>query len=351
MESSGRSFTPDRPFVRELPREALDAWLEGRGLRPFQLRQVHEQIFRRGIRDPMAATNLSKELRQELETAFRFRCAEIVERSESRDGTVKYLLELLDGEKIEMVRIPEGSRVTLCISTQVGCPVACVFCASGLAGVRRNLRTAEIIEQFLIGREESGPDQITNLVVMGMGEPMLNLENLMRALEQITADWGLGFSQRRVTISCSGYPDRIRELAHSGQRYELAVSLHAADRALRRELVPMVQSGPGELVAAAREHFAATGREPTFELVLLKGKNDDARAADALIRLLRGTQCMVNLIPWNPVPGIELETPRDADVDSFQERLTRAGFRVTVRRHRGRDRDAACGQLRLRQES
>lgn len=249
-----------------------------------------------------------------------------------------------------MVLIPEGERTTLCLSTQVGCPVACVFCASGLDGVRRNLTAAEIVEQFLLAREELGERPLTNLVAMGLGEPMLNLEALERAMAMVSEPEGLGFSPRRITISTSGHPDRVRRFAGRARPYNLAISLHAADADLRRRLVPTATASPRELVEAALHWFAATGREPTFEVVLLADENDAPAHARALVALLDGIQATVNLIPWNPVEGtpLPLATPAPDRVEAFRAILAAAGLKVTVRRRRGTDRDAACGQLRLR---
>jgi 23S rRNA (adenine2503-C2)-methyltransferase len=252
-----------------------------------------------------------------------------------------------------MVLIPDGERTTLCLSTQVGCPVACIFCASGLAGVRRNLTRGEIVEQVLHARAElaalADHRELTNIVVMGMGEPMLNLDHLIPALARLHDPRGINFGARRVTVSTSGYPDQIRRFAAATtESYNLAVSLHAADDELRRKLVPTAKHKAADLVAAGREFFAHKGREVTFEVVLLAGVNDRPGDAAALGRLLAGFPSTVNLIPWNPVAAITgLARPSDAAVDAFAEALRRAGLNVTVRRQRGADRDAACGQLRM----
>ena len=217
-------------------------------------------------------------------------------------------------------------------------------------GVRRNLRADEMVEQFALAREELGDARrLTNLVVMGLGEPMLNLEALLEALARISDPDGFAFSPRRITISTSGYPERIRELAARGRGYELAISLHAADPELRRVLVPTAKHEPAELVDAALAYARVTGREPTFEYVLLEGSNDERVHADALLQLLGRIRCKVNLIPWNPVPELAgaLKSPGPRRVATFERMLQDGGLKVTTRRHRGRDRDAACGQLRL----
>ncbi len=340
---------PERIPARDLDAGALDALVLEEGGRPFHARELHLWLHARGLLDWNRATNLPKALRDRLSETLELRTLRLLEEEEARDGTLKFLLGLGDGEAIEAVLIPRGTRSTLCMSTQVGCPVGCIFCASGLEGVRRNLSRAEILEQFWIARERLGrpPD---NIVVMGIGEPMANLRNLTEALDLLVSPKGAAYSARRITISTSGHPERIRRLASLGKPYELAVSLHAADPDLRRELVPTAKHDPEELVRAAAFHGRATGREPTFEIVLLADRNDRREDAEALCSLLRGLPCTVNLIPWNPVevPGGDLRSPGDRRVERFRGWLERGGLKTTLRRHRGRDRDAACGQLRLR---
>ncbi len=339
-------------LARDRSRAELEALACAHGAKPFQARALVEAVFEKGLLDLDSATFLPKAVRSALAGEVVLSASEVVDTSQSSDGTTKFLHELRDRETIESVLIPEGERTTLCVSSQVGCPVACVFCASGLFGVRRNLTAAEIVDQFLVARarleREGGQRRITNVVVMGLGEPMLNVDNLERALLQISQD--LGFSPRRITISTSGYPDRVRSLAERALPWNLAISLHAADPQLRRELVPTATKDPVELVRAARVWFRMTGREPTFEVVLLRGKNDRSHDADALIALLKGEACTVNLLPWNRVAGVEpwIASPDEAQVLDFQARLEAGGIKTTWRRRRGADRDAACGQLRLR---
>jgi 23S rRNA (adenine2503-C2)-methyltransferase len=347
------SAPESRPSVHALTREALDTLGADLGLKPFQQRQLAAWVFEKALLDVQGASNLSKALRAQLSERVRFSTSELVTREDSSDGSTKLLLRLDDGEHIEMVLIPEGERTTLCMSSQVGCPVACIFCASGLGGVRRNLRSDEMVEQFARARAELGDErQLTNLVVMGLGEPMLNLDALIEALGRISDPEGMAFSPRRITVSTSGYPERIRDFAARGRGYEIAVSLHAAEPELRKELVPTAQHAPGALVGAAQDYHEKTGREPTFEVVLLEGRNDAERDAYAMVKLLRRVRCKVNIIPWNPVPELagELHSPSEPRVARYQRILEEGGIKVTVRRHRGRDRDAACGQLRLRNQ-
>ena len=249
--------------------------------------------------------------------------------------------------------IPDGDRTTLCVSTQVGCPVGCVFCASGMFGVRRNLTSGEIVEQVLHARRRLAPERrLTNLVVMGMGEPMLNLDALLPALQRIHDPAGLDMGARRITVSTSGYPRQMERFAAADPSYNLAVSLHAADDTLRKHLVPSATHPVDEIVTAAHRYFGQKGREVTYEVVLLEGTNDRPQDAAALVDVLAKLPCTVNLIPWNPVAEIVahagLRRPPSHRVDAFAEGLRRGGLKVTVRRQRGADRSAACGQLRLR---
>lgn len=318
-----------------------------RGGKPFQARQLAHWVYKHGAADFEECRNLPNGLLDALAETHAIRATRVVETANSDDTTRKLLIELADGETIETVIIPEGERTTLCISTQVGCPVGCAFCASGLFGVRRNLTAGEIVEQVLHARDRLDAP-LTNLVVMGIGEPLLNLGALLPALNRIHDADGINMGARRITVSTSGYPRQMRELAQAEHAYNLAVSLHAADEELRARLVPNATSAVDEIVAAARDYFDAKGREVTFEIVLLDGVNDRRYDADILAERIRGFPSTVNLIPWNPVPDIdEFERPDSTRVDDFASRLRERGANVTVRRQRGADRSAACGQLRI----
>ncbi|MBI5853433.1 MAG: 23S rRNA (adenine(2503)-C(2))-methyltransferase RlmN [Planctomycetes bacterium] len=348
----------DLPALSGMSGDAIAGLVAEAGGKPFQARQLEHWVFAHGAADWDACRNLPRALREALAARTTLRSSTVAAVDVARDGTTKLLVRLADGESIETVVIPDGDRLTLCVSTQVGCPVACVFCASGLDGVRRNLRAAEIVEQILHARTILGskgdatPARLTNLVVMGLGEPMLNLDALLPALERIGDPDGIGLGARRITVSTSGLPERMRRFAQTPHAYSLAVSLHAGVDALRRRLVPTARATVAEIVAAARAYFARKGREVTFEIVLLAGVNDRAQDASSLISALRGFPSTVNLIPWNPVDRIEgLRRPSEARVDEFAERLRRGGLNVTVRRQRGAEKSAACGQLRLRHAS
>jgi 23S rRNA (adenine2503-C2)-methyltransferase len=343
-----------RPALTELTDAELADVVTRFGGKPFQARQVAHWLYRHGVATFDEMRNVPAALRAKLAAEHGVRAATVARAERSDDGTEKLLLTLGDGETVECVVIPEGERTTLCVSTQVGCPVACVFCASGMFGVRRNLSAGEIVEQVLLARSRLPADRrLTNLVVMGMGEPMLNLTGLLPALRRIHDPDGIDMGARRITVSTSGYPRQMQQFAEADASYSLAVSLHAADDALRKRLVPTATHPVREIVAAAHRYFGKKGREVTYEVVLLAGENDRPHDARALIDTLRGRSCTVNLIPWNPVAEIattqRLARPADARVDSFAAVLRQGGLNVTVRRQRGADKSAACGQLRLRE--
>jgi 23S rRNA (adenine2503-C2)-methyltransferase len=322
------------------------------GGKPFQARQVSHWIWKHGVTDFDQMSNVPARLRTALAENYRVHSSEVHKTDLAADGTEKLLLKLHDNDTVECVIIPDGERTTLCISTQVGCPVGCVFCASGMFGVRRNLSSGEIVEQVLIARTRmQGDRRLTNLVVMGMGEPMLNLDGLLPALQRIHDPDGINFGARRITVSTSGYPKQMAKFAEADPSYNLAISLHAADDKLRKELVPTAANSVAEIVTAAHDYFGQKNREVTFEVVLLAGKNDRRIDANKMIQVLRDVPCTVNLIPWNPVSEIVekhgLGRPTEARVDAFADSLRDAGINVTVRRQRGADRSAACGQLRL----
>lgn len=317
--------------------------------RPFQARQLAHWVFKHGAPSWDACRNLPAALVRGLAGRLAVTSTRLSQCQAAADQTLKLLLELHDGEMVEVVLIPEGERNTLCISTQVGCPVGCIFCASGLLGVRRNLSTGEIVEQVLHARRQLPEGRrLTNLVVMGIGEPMLNLDQLLPALERIHDPKGINLGARRITVSTSGYPDRIARLAEAPQAYGLAISLHAADDRLRRRLIPTARCTVDELLAAAGHYFRNTGRRVTFEVVLLAEVNDRPMDADALAQKLRDLPHQVNLLPWNPVEEIpDLRRPSPRRVTAFLRRLRAAGLNATLRKQRGADRSAACGQLRI----
>ena len=281
---------------------------------------------------------------------------------------MKFLWRLADGELIESVLIPasigrdgsQSGRRTLCVSSQVGCAYGCTFCASGLMGYRRNLDASEIVDQVLAverwhlarGAESPKPEpMVNNIVMMGMGEPLANYDNLIRALEIFNSSWGLNIGARKITVSTSGLAPQIRRLAEMPQQYHLAISLHGATDEVRDKIMPINRKYPlEELTSACEAYQQAKGRMIWVEYILIDGVNTGLDQVEALSGLAKRLQCKVNLIPYNPVDGIELKRPSDETVGRFRDALHRKGVRVTVRIEKGTDIDAACGQLRLKSE-
>ncbi len=332
----------------ELSRDELTAWLRARGQPPMRARQVRRWVVAGRAESFEQMTDLPRDLRLALAAEFVPLGTRVERRLDARDGTNKLLLRLGDGHFVECVLMHEAGRHTACVSTQVGCGMACVFCASGLGGVVRNLTAAEILEQLVRLRNLLPVDQrLTHVVVMGMGEPMANLDSLLAALDVATAKDGLGLSARHVTISTVGLPARVRRLADLGKAYHLAVSLHAPDDELRTRIVPTNDKTGLDAIVAAADYFRErTGRQVTYEYVLLGGVNDRPGHAAALGRLLKGRKAHVNLIPFNDVPGLPYHRPRQEALTAFAEALRRAQVSVKVRKRKGADIDAACGQLR-----
>lgn len=340
-----------RPLLDATP-DALAAWMADEGYPAYRARQVLGWVFDRRAESFEGMSDLPRGLRAVLEAHWRVFGTTVAHHDAAPDGTEKLLLTCDDGPSIECVVMAEADRRTACISTQVGCGMGCVFCASGLKGVVRNLTRAEIVEQVLRLRNLLPVGEtLTNIVVMGMGESLANLDNLIAALDWICSPQGLGLSQRRVTISTVGLPEKMRKLAALDRQYHLAVSLHAPTPELRDELVPINSKvGLTAVVEAADAYFRTTGRQITYEYVLLGGINDRPEDARALGRLLAGRKSHVNLIPYNPVEGLPFRRPTDADIRRFTSIVRSAGVSLTVRKTKGRPIDAACGQLRRRLE-
>ncbi|CAK0751082.1 23S rRNA m(2)A2503 methyltransferase/tRNA m(2)A37 methyltransferase [Gammaproteobacteria bacterium] len=344
----------------ELDRSGMEAFFVELGEKPFRASQILPWIHRLGITDFDLMTNLGKALRARLREVARVAPLEVSLHQESTDGTHKWLMRLDDGQAIETVYIPDGERGTLCVSSQVGCPLKCDFCSTGHQGFNRNLTVAEIIGQVWIAYRWLGHDPrcgiraVTNVVVMGMGEPLLNFDNVVAAMNLMLDDLAYGLSWRHVTLSTAGVIpalDRLRELSP----VNLALSLHATDDALRDRLVPINRKYPlDDLFAACRRYVAndarrhATGsahRHITFEYVMLEGVNDSPDQARALARRLRGLPSKINLIPFNPFPGTPYRRSPQENIDRFRDILLAAGLITITRKTRGEDIDAACGQL------
>jgi len=340
-----------RPLL-DATTDDLKAWLAERGHRAFHAPQVYRWVFEKRAEGFDTMSDLPKTLRQQLDDEWTVFSTAVAHHHVAPDGTDKLLLACPDGRKIECVLMAEDDRRTVCISTQVGCGMGCVFCASGLKGVERNLTRGEIVEQVIRLRNLLPADErLTNLVVMGMGESLANLDNLVAALDRICSPEGLGLGQRRVTVSTVGLPEKMRKLAALDRQYHLAVSLHAPTEALRNELVPVNEKvGLSAVMDAADEYFRRSGRQVTFEYVLLRGINDRPVDASALAALLESRKAHVNLIPYNPVAGLPFERPAPEAVDRFVRTLKARRISVSVRKTKGREIDAACGQLRRRFE-
>jgi 23S rRNA (adenine2503-C2)-methyltransferase len=323
-------------------------WMVERGHPAYRARQVLDWVIRRraGSFEPMS--DLPRALRQELDAEWTVFGTRVVYHDVAPDGTDKLVVQCRDGRRIECVLMAEGPRRTVCISTQVGCGMGCVFCASGLNGVARNLTAGEILEQLVRLRNLLPPgDRLTHIVVMGMGEPLANLDNLLDALAKAGAKEGLGIGARHITISTVGLPARMRRLADLGKQYHLAVSLHAPNDELRNRIVPTNEkTGLAAILEAADYFYRTTKRQVTYEYVLLRDLNDRPEHAAQLARLLRGRQAHVNLIPFNDVAGLPYRRLTQQALDDFLATLRGAGISVKARKRKGADIDAACGQLR-----
>lgn len=360
--------------------ETLGAWCATRGMAPFKATQILDWVYAKGVVDPEAMSNLSKREREMLREGVVFLSGDVLAHQRASDGTQKLLVQWTDGDarpvsgapeagtlalpvlgahvepdmkrQTECVMIPADDRRTACISSQVGCPVGCRFCASGLSGLDGNLSAGRIVEQvwrlsrILRGADEVG--RVTNVVFMGMGEPLSNLGAVVPAVRTLAAPWGMGISARRITISTVGLPAAIEKLAEQlDLPVTLALSLHAPDDTIRRQLIPWAEyTTIEELLSACQKWFQKTGREITLEYTLLRGVNDRPQHAKQLAELAKTLRANVNLIRYNEVDGLEFKRPRTEDVLAFQEILQQGRVNAHIRASRGRDIAAACGQLR-----
>ncbi len=328
-----------------LPREDMEAFFGELGAKAFHGRNVLKWIHKHGVTDFDAMTDVPKALRDLLKEQAEVVVPRIALAQPARDGTVKWVLELADGQHIETVYIPDGERSTICVSSQVGCALDCAFCSTAQQGFNRNLSVAEIIGQVWLAARELGHPP-TNVVMMGMGEPLANFDNVVPAMDLMQEDLAYMISKSRVTISTSGIVPALKRLREVSD-VSLAVSLHAPDNTLRDELVPINRKYPlEELIPACREFIQHDRRRKiTWEYVMLDGINDSIAHAKALIRLLQGVPSKVNLIPFNPFPGSDYQTSPPERVEAFRQRLKRSGIIAVTRKTRGDDIDAACGQL------
>jgi 23S rRNA (adenine2503-C2)-methyltransferase len=338
----------EKPHLLQPDPAKLNRWLQERSQPPFRARQVKKWLFEKRVNGFQEMTDLPLKLRDELAAHFELWTTQVVRHQQASDGTEKLLLQLADGGRIECVLLRDGIRRSICISSQVGCAMGCVFCASGLDGVERNLTSGEILEQMLRLQHLLEPEErLSHIVMMGMGEPLANLNQVLEALDQASSTTGLGISARRITISTVGLPEAMDRLTRTAPRYHLAVSLHAPNDALRDQLVPINRRiGIQRVIAAADRYFDASGRRLTFEYVLLADVNDRPEHAQQLASLLRGRPALLNVIPYNPVPGLPYRTPFTSAVQRFREILEQAGLVIKFRQRKGDQIAAACGQLR-----
>jgi len=333
--------------IKELTGEQLASWLEDRDIENYRAGQILKWIYNREADTFDIMTNLGKEIRKLLSLNFTINRLDIIQIERSQDGSRKYLFRLEDGNHIESVLIPEKDHYTLCISSQVGCAQGCRFCLTAKGGFVRNLSKSEIVAQVRdILKDQISSKRITNIVFMGMGEPLANLQNVIKAIHTITeADFGLGFSSRRVTVSTAGLVSKLSALGNE-TRVNLAVSLNATDNKTRDFLMPVNKKYPiEELLDACRRYNLRPGSKITFEYILIKGINDSAENANQLAELLKEIRSKINLIPFNEHEGSDFKRPEESVISNFREILVKKGCTTMVRRSKGEDISAACGQL------
>lgn len=332
--------------LKGLSEAETEKWCGSLGLPPYRGRQVRQWIFKKLAPSFDEMTSLSKELREHLKSRARIDLLNPIKTQISQDGTRKTLFLLEDGHNIESVLIPEKGHFTLCISSQAGCAMGCRFCVTAKGGFRRNLSPGEIVDQVVqMRRAMAEPERLTNIVFMGMGEPLANYENVLCAMGNITADEGLNFSHRKVTLSTCGLVPAIRRLGRDAT-VNLAVSLNAADDQTRSLLMPVNRKYPlDELLDACRDFPLPNRRMITFEYIMIDGVNDGLQDAGSLARLLSGIRAKINLIPLNPHPSINLAPSPPQRIEAFQERLIKDHFTAIIRKSKGQDISAACGQL------
>ncbi|MDX2212531.1 MAG: 23S rRNA (adenine(2503)-C(2))-methyltransferase RlmN [Oculatellaceae cyanobacterium bins.114] len=344
-DSSTASHALAKPLLG-LSLAELTEWVQQQGQPAYRGKQLHQWIYQQGARSLTDISVFSKQWRSQVAEVAIGR-SQLHYRSAAPDGTVKFLLRLEDGQIIETVGIPTEKRLTVCVSSQVGCPMACDFCATGKGGFTRNLATHEIVDQVLTVQEDFG-QRVSNVVFMGMGEPLLNTENVLEAVRSLNIDVGIG--QRSITLSTVGIPGHIRRLADHHLQATLAISLHAPNQLLREQLIPSAHHYPlTELLNECRDYVKQTGRRVTFEYILLGNLNDRPEHADELAHELHGFQSHVNLIPYNPIKEVDYERPTPRRIEAFVKALQERHIAVSVRRSRGLEADAACGQLRASQ--
>ena len=342
----------EKAVIKGLDLAELESWIMSIGEKPYRARQLYRWMYRMGARDFAEMTDLSREFRLKLEGIAELECLRIEMRRQSKlDQSLKYLFRLPDNQAVEAVYMVEENRITVCLSTMVGCPIGCSYCATGMMGFKRNLTAGEIVDQLLwIQREQN--QKITNVVLMGMGEPLLNYEAVIKAAAILNSELGAEIAARRITISTVGIVPQIYRYASEGHRYKLAISLNAVNDQQRNTLVPINQKYPlSELLKAVNYYTRKSRRRVTFEYVLIKGVNDDSQHARELIGLLGKIPCKLNVIPYNANEFFPYKAPGEKELEQFLGKLYQAPFAITVRRSKGQDIAAACGQLYFRGQS
>ena len=343
-------MTEEKIDIKSLNWNELQELVQEMGQKAFRSKQLYEWIHKRLALSFKDMTNLSKDLREKLSEKCILQSARVVKRQTSLDGTNKFLMELSDGNHVESVLMKYKHGNSVCISTQVGCRMGCRFCASTVGGLVRSLRTSEMLDQIYEIQRITG-ERVSNVILMGIGEPLDNYDNVVKFIRMLSDEHGLHISQRNITISTCGLVDKIHCLQEEDLTITLAISLHAPNDALRREMMPIANKYSIEqIIDACRSYIGQTNRRVTFEYSMVEGKNDSAKEANELCRLLQGLNCHVNLIPLNPVEGRMGQRSKRTNIEEFKKILEKNHTNVTIRREMGRDIDAACGQLRNKNE-
>ncbi len=354
-------YTESKTELLGMDIKALEEYFTSLGEPRFRATQIHTWIYRKAVNSFYDMSDIPKELRIKLDSVATVSIPRVLKQRVAADGTRKFLFEMNDKKRIETVVIPQSldkdSRYTLCISTQVGCPVGCLFCATGQSGYQRNLQAYEMVGQVLGSKREmarklkNNGELITNVVYMGMGEPMLNYEEMIASIHILNDHKGINIGQRHITVSTAGDAAGIRRLANEKLQVTLAISLHACSNELRDRLIPLNRKYPLEqLIEAVRFYIEKTNRRVTFEYIMLEGVNVGIDDAAAMIKLIKPLLANINLIPYNEVSGLEFKKPSSATIKQFYNRLVEGGLNVTFREERGADIEAACGQLSAKRE-
>ncbi|HMT28603.1 MAG TPA: 23S rRNA (adenine(2503)-C(2))-methyltransferase RlmN [Bacteroidia bacterium] len=337
------------PDIRKLTLEELTLYFKEMGEKPFRARQVHEWLWQKSARSFDEMTNLSKELREKLKHLFALHSVSVATSQVSNDRTIKSGFRLYDGQIIEGVLIPTDERMTACVSSQVGCSLTCKFCATGKLDRIRNLDAAEIYDQVAIIKKQAEDNYsipLSNIVYMGMGEPLLNYSNVLKSIERITAPDGLNMSPKRITVSTAGIAKMIMKLGDDGVKFNLALSLHAANDEKRNKIMPINEHNSLEALREALKYFySKTESRVTYEYIVFNGFNDELSDAKELAEFCKTVPCKVNLIEYNPIEGGEFVNAKEDKLEAFKNFLESRNIIVNVRRSRGKDIDAACGQL------